>query len=429
MVAVSDIISYGKDREPRWPRWPRWGRLTAIVACVSAALAAAFIWYVPGLRHHGGQAEPGALATGLAIQGGGLDAVPDPLNTKPALMTGRPLPRTSSFRLFLGGQTPAWLLVPSGRTEPIAGLPGHGTSYQNFPASGGWAVQPPLPTPLGCDTCAPAPQPVYYIADGSSVARRIGTSNAQPAPAAAPGALWLLSYRRGADMSTAAGRAQEVSAAGTALGPPLRLPAGYTIYQGTRAGLLLVQVQASAGLVRYELWDPGTQRVTRSFLHVIAVSPAQIAWVPACTDRCQVHVLNLSDGQTREISLPGRSTSGQGVFSPDGDLLALLMTSGVTANGYPALNQLMVATPASGRIAAVPGSAVGYGIGIDFGWQPGSRRLTVDVAADMAGHVAADAPGQAEWQIAEWQPGDTSLSIALAWAPSQSWPVIDQGPY
>lgn len=224
-------------------------------------------------------------------------------------------------------------------------------------------------------------------------------------------------------------RGPQGAAAGTALGPRLRLPAGYTIYQGTHAGLLLVQVAADSGHFPYELWDPGTQRVTRSFLNVIAVSPAQLAWVPACTDSCQVHVLDLPDGQTREIALPGRSTSGEGAFSPDGQLLALSVTSGVTANGNPARNQLMVATVASGRIAAVPGATVGYGIGVSFGWQPCSRRLIADVDADVAGHVAADAPGQPEWQIAVWQPGDACISVALTRSPSQSWPVIDQGPY
>ena len=52
-----------------------------------------------------------------------------------------------------------------------------------------------------------------------------------------------------------------------------------------------------------------------------------------------------------------------------------------------------------------------------------------DVDADVAGHVAADAPVQPEWQIAVWQPGDLSLSTALARSPYQTWPVIDQGPY
>lgn len=146
LVAVSDIISYGKDREPRWPRW---GRLTVIAACAGAALAAALIWYVPGVRHHGGQAKPGALAAGPATQDDGLGAV-DPLPAEPALMTGQPLRRTSSLRLLVGGQAPAWLLVPSGRTEPITGLPGHG-SYMFFAAAGGWTAQPPLLAP-----CRPA---------------------------------------------------------------------------------------------------------------------------------------------------------------------------------------------------------------------------------------------------------------------------------
>jgi len=426
VVAVSDIISYGKDREPRRPR----RGLMVIAACVSAALAAAFLWYGPGVRHHGGQPKPGALATGRATQDSDSQAVPDPLPTKPALMTGQPLPRTSSLRLLLGGQTPAWLLVPSGRTEPIAGLPGRGSSsYMIFPAAGGWTAQPPLLPPLSCEKCAPSPQPVYYIADGSPAARRIGTSNVQPAPAADPGAVWLMGYRPGADMSTAAATAQQVSAAGAALGPRLRLPAGYWIYQGTHAGLLLVQVQADSGPFRYELWDPATQRVTRSFVNVIAVSPTQIAWTPACTSSCQVHVLNLADGQTRNIALPARSTSGQGVFSPDGRLLALLVTSGVAANGNPARNQLMVATVATGRVATVPGSTLGYGIGVVFGWQPGSHRLIADVDAAVTGHVSGDAPAQPEWQIAVWQPGDAHLATALTRSPAQTWPVIDQGPY
>lgn len=172
MVAVSDIISYGRDREPRrprwprWLRWPRWGRLTAIAACVSAALAAAFIWYVPGVRHHGGQAKPGALATGLAMQDDGSDAVPDPLTTKPALMTGQPLPRTSGLRLLLGGVAPAWLQAPSGRTEPIAGLPGHGKGYLTYPARGGWAAQPNLPPPLGAKRARPRRSPSTTSATG-----------------------------------------------------------------------------------------------------------------------------------------------------------------------------------------------------------------------------------------------------------------------
>jgi len=418
VVAVSDILSYGRDRGPRWRRW----QMAVAVAGIAVALAVAFTWYLSGLRQHGARTRLDAVGPSPAAQGepGSPAAAPSPLPTKPARMTGQPLPRDASLRLLLGGHGPAWLSVATGRTEPIRGLPGGGNGYQFIRIAGGWTAQPFPVGDAGCANCAPGPLPVYYVADGSRVASRIGAADFT-APAAAPGALWLVSYRHGADMSTAAGNAQEVSVTGAALGPRLRLPAGYVIDQGTRAGLLLVQEQASSGLVRYELWDPGTQRVTRSFVNVIAASPTQIAWMPACTGNCLVHVLDLPGGRTREISLPGRSTAGEGAFSPDGRLLALLVTAGVTADGHPAANQLMVATVASGRIAAVPGSTVGSGIGVDFGWRPGTRQLIADVTADTQ--------GQPEWQIAVWRPGDARLSTALARAPDQSWPVIDQGPY
>jgi hypothetical protein len=337
-------------------------------------------------------------------------------------MTGQPLPRAASVRLMLGGQqpAPAWLLVPSGRTEPIRGLSGHGSSYQVLPIAGGWTAQPFPPGNPACSNCAPSPLPVYYIADGSRAASRIGAA-AVTAPAAAPGALWLVSYRPGADMSTAAGTAQEVSVTGAALGPRLRLPAGYVIEQGTRAGLLLVQEQAASGPFRYELWDPGTRRVTRSFTDLIAASPTEIAWMPACAGSCRVHVLDLPAGRTGEITLPARDGASRGAFSPDGRLLALLVPAGVTADGQPATNQLKVVTVATGEVTAVPGTMVGSGNGFAFGWQPGSRRLIASVTASTQ--------GQPEWQIAVWQPGDTRLSTALARTPYQSWPVIDQGPY
>ena len=427
---MDDIISSGPDREPRWPRWRPGRRLKVVAACVTLAVAASLIWYLPGVRHPGGQARPGSLAGGLATQDDGSDAVPDPLPTKPALITGRPLPRGASLQLLAGGETPAWSLVPSGRTEPIRGLPGGGNSYQLFRVAGGWAAQqfPPAAAPGGCENCAPAPLPVYYVADGSPAARLIGTASGQPAPAAARAASgW--SATRAARTWPPRRVPRGRSAAPVKRRAAGKAPAGYAIDQGTRAGLLLVQVQASSGDFGYELWDPGTRRVTRSFADVIAASPAEIASAPACTGRCRVDVLNLTGGRTREISLPGQRTAGEGAFSPDGQLLALLVNVGVTKDGYPAASQLMVATLASGRTAAVPGTTVGSGIGVNFGWQPGSRLLIAAVTAGAAGHVAADAPGQAEWQIAVWQPGDARLTTALAQTPSQSWPVMDQGPY
>jgi hypothetical protein len=416
VVAVNDIVDFGSDRKPRWPGWRR--RLLVCAACAMVALTAAFFWYLPGSHHHGGgQATPTALSPSPTAQEV-VNPPPSPLPAKPALMTGRALPRGGA-RLLLGGQRPAWLQVPGGQTEPIGGLPGRGTSYQFIRVASGWTVQPFPPATDGCGNCAPAPLPVYYLADGAAAARRIGSADLT-APAAAPGALWLVSYRPGADMSSTAGAAQEVSSTGAALGPRLRLPTGYVIDQGTRAGLLLVQEQPGSGPVRYELWNPGTRRVTRSLVNVIAASPTQLAWLPACTDNCLVHVLEPPGGQTGEIALPRRSTSAEGAFSPDGRLLALQVGNGVTADGRTTTNQLMVAATPSGRIAAVPGTTVGGGVGMNFGWQPGSGQLIAEVSVDTQ--------GQPEWQIGVWQPGAATLSTALARVPSESWPVVNQGP-
>jgi hypothetical protein len=334
-------------------------------------------------------------------------------------MTGQPLPRDVSLSLLLGGHGPAWHWVATGRAEPIRGLPSSGNGYQFIRIASGWAAQP-FPVDAGCGNCAPGPLPVYYLADGSRAASRVGAADFA-APAATRGALWLVSYRRGADMSIAAGSAREVSVTGAALGPRLRLPAGYVIDQGTHAGLLLAQQLASSSPVRYELWDPATGRVRRSFMNLIAAGPAEIAWMPGCTAGCRAHVLDLSGGRSWEISLPGRSTAYAGAFSPDGRLLALQVTARVTASGQAATTRLVVAIVASGRITTVPGSTVGSGIGVDFGWQAGSHRLIADVPAGT--------PGQPEWQIAVWQPGDTRLSTTLVRVPENSWPVIDQGPY
>jgi hypothetical protein len=334
-------------------------------------------------------------------------------------MTGQPLPRDASVWLLLGGHRPAWLSVATGRTEPIRGLPRSGNGYQLIRIAGGWAAQPFPADNASCANCAPRPLPVYYVADRSRVASRIGAAGVT-APAATPGALWLVSYRRGADMSTAAGNAQQVSVTGATLGPRLRLPAGYVIDRGTRAGLLLVQERAGSGPVGYELWDPGTRRVTRSFVNLIAASPAEIAWMPGCTAGCRVNVLDLPGGRVEEISLPGRSKSYQGAFSPDGRLLALQVTARVTAAGRAAATRLIVAAVATRRITAVPGTRVGSHNAVDFGWQAGSRRLIAGVPLDTP---------QPDWQIAVWRPGDARLSTALVRAPYESWPVIGQGPY
>jgi hypothetical protein len=259
--------------------------------------------------------------------------------------------------------------------------------------------------------------PVYYIADQSRRASRLGAAAVFAAPAATKGAVWLVSYRAGAVMHAAAGSAQEFSVSGAALGPRRRLPRGYVIVQGTVTGLLLAPELAGPGPVPYQLWEPGTRRVSRSFQNVIAVSPAAVAWMPPCTARCTVHVLNLEGGPGRVIPLAGRSQSYQGAFSPDGRLLALQVTTRIAASGRAAANRLVVAVVASGRLTAVPGTTIGSGLGVDFGWQAGTGRLVADVGL------------QDGWQVAVWRPGGARLYVAVTRTPAGSWPVVGTGPY
>jgi hypothetical protein len=359
------------------------------------------------------QAGPAPAVTSPAVAGsGGLTMPP----RKPARMAGRPLPRGAGLRLVLGGQKPAWLWVTTGRTEPIRGLPRRDNGYQLIRIAGGWAALPFPGNGVSCGNCAPRPMPVYYIADRSREAGRLGAADFV-APAATAGAVWLVSYRAGAVMPATAGTAQEFSVSGAALGPPRRLPRGYVIDQGTTAGLLLVPELARAGVVRYRLWQPGTGRVSRSFPNVIAAGPGEIAWMPACTARCTVHVLNLDGGRGRVVPLPGRSQAYQGAFSPDGRLLALQVTARIGAGGRATATRLAVAVVASGRLTAVPGTTIGAGIGVDFGWQPASRQLVA--AASL----------QDGWQVAAWRAGDARLYVAVTRAPAGSWPVVGPGPY
>lgn len=399
---MTNMVEFGG-----WPRPPKW--VWAIAGVVAVAVLAGLVVARTGLHRAG----PAPAVTSPAAAGNGGIRMPP---RKPARMAGQPLPGGAGLRLMLGGQRPAWLGVATGRTEPIRGLPRRDNGYQLIRVAGGWAALPFPGNGVSCGDCAPRPMPVYYIADGSREASRLGAA-AFVAPAATTGAVWLVSYRAGAVMHATAGTAREVSVSGAALGPRRRLPRGYVIDQGTAAGLLLAPEQAGNGVVRYRLWEPGTRRVGRSFQNVIAVSRAEIAWMPGCTARCAVHVLNLAGGTGHVIPLAGRSRAYGGAFSPDGRLLALQVTTRIGAGGRAAASHMVVAVVASGRLTAVPGTTLGSGIGVDFGWQAGSGPLVADVSL------------QDEWQIAVWRPGDARLHVAVTRAPAGSWPVVGTGPY
>jgi hypothetical protein len=128
-------------------------------------------------------------------------------------------------------------------------------------------------------------------------------------------------------------------------------------------------------------------------------------------------VLNLDGAPGHVIPLAGRTQSYLGAFSPDGRLLALLVTARAGANGTVMTNRLAVAAVASGRLTAIPGTTIGSGNGVDFGWQAAGGQLVADVGLDH------------RWQVAVWHPGDTSLYVAATQAPAGSWPVVGPGPY
>jgi len=93
------------------------------------------------------------------------------------------------------------------------------------------------------------------------------------------------------------------------------------------------------------------------------------------------------------------------------------VTARVGASGRVEATRLVVADVAGGRLTVVPGTTIGAGIGVDFGWQAGSFWLVADVGLQDA------------WQVAVWRPGDARLYVAATRAPAGSWPVAGPGPY
>jgi hypothetical protein len=90
-------------------------------------------------------------------------------------------------------------------------------------------------------------------------------------------------------------------------------------------------------------------------------------------------------------------------------------TAGV--GGRAKATRLVVTAVAGGTLTAVPGTTIGIGVGVDFGWQASSGRLV------------ADAGLQDAWQVAEWRPGDARLYVAITRPPAGSWPIVGPGPY
>ena len=182
------------------------------------------------------------------------------------------------------------------------------------------------------------------------------------------------------------------------MGPPVRLPTGYVIYQATDRGLLLAPVRQRPGTPAYKLWNPADPQASRTFDGVIAASPTEIAWTPPCARMCRVQLLNLATGRQAVVELPAGSFSAGAAFSPSGGYLALQVMS--DGGGGPS-TRLEVASVASGRLTALPGTSVGSDTVVDFGWPTGGDSLVAEFVFP------------AKVQLASWHPGATRLAVAV----------------
>jgi hypothetical protein len=353
-LALEDILSQGGDREPR----PRPRRLAVIVALV--ALVAGGAVYL-GLSRH----SPAPAATHRAPVTPSAGPTALSLPPEPDGIAGQTLAWNRALRLPAAGTQPVWFSPASGRSEQIVGLPANRSGYQFSRVAGGWAVQASMAAPAACGGCAGVPAPVWFLPDGARSVTMAGPANLV-APAATAGTLWLTSYAPGATMTTAAGTAREVGAAG-ALGRPVTLPPGYAIVQGTDRGLLLAPVSRQPGAAD-KLWDPATAQTSQAFHGVLAASPGRIALASRCAPKCGVQVLELATGRHTTVALPVGNTPTSGAFSPDGKFLALQVSYGNTGDGGELAMQLQVASATSGRLTTVPGTWVSSDALVGFGW-------------------------------------------------------------
>jgi hypothetical protein len=393
---MDDILSQGGDGDPS--RWPR--RLAVIGVPILVAVAS--IVYLSVGRH---QHAPAAALPAPAITGTVGLAVP----AEPNGIGGPSLPWAGSLRLPVAGAQPAWFSPATGGSEPIGGLPADSSGYQFIRIDGGWAVQANAAGNTASGDWVVPPLPVWFLADGARSVTRVGTAN-QVTPAATAGAVWLTSYPPAADPGTAVRTARKVSLTGAPLGPPIRLPAGYTIYEATDRGLLLAPVDQEPGTPVYKLWNPAGPQASRTFDEVIAASPAEIAWAPPCAAACQVRLLDLATGRQTVVELPAGSSAGGGAFSPSGGFLALQV--GSADDGAPAM-RLEVASVISGRLTAVPGASVSSDALAAFGWPVGGDSLVAEFIFATKVQLVSWHPGATRLAVANIQPGQDQASLVV----------------
>jgi hypothetical protein len=385
-LALEDILSQGGDREPR-PRPRRLAMIAAVIVLVAGGavyLGLSRHPHAPAATHRAATPSAGPAALSLPPEPDGI--------------AGQTLAWNRSLRLPAAGAQPVWFSPASGRSEQIVGLPAERSGYQFSRVAGGWAVQASPAAPAACGGCAGPPAPVWFLPDGARAVTMAGPANLV-APAATAGAVWLTSYAPGANMTTAAGSAREVGAAGT-LGRPVTLPAGYAIVQGTVRGLLLAPAGRQPGAAD-KLWDPATAQTSQAFHGVLAASPGRIALASRCAPKCGVQVLELATGRHTAVALPVGNTPTGGAFSPDGRFLALQVSFGNTGNGGELAMQLVVASTASGRLTTVPGTWVSSDALVGFGWPAGGDSLVAEFNFTT------------KTELASWHPGASRPAVSI----------------
>ena len=398
-----------------------WRRRLAVAALVAATATILIIRYLPrsAVPARRGQPSAPAAAGGGRVPPGAPEAVAAGLAGRAIGITGPTAPWPAALRLPTTGPRPAWFWPGTGRSERIGGLPAHRLSYVFTRVGGGWAIQPDPIAPTGCGACAAPRVPVYFLASGTRVARRIGAASAV-APAAAAGALWLIGYRPEADLGTARGIAQQVSDSGRPVGPPVRLPAGFALDRGTVRGLLLTPVVLPGGRPASELWNPASGTVTRRFTGVIAASGRQIAWTGGCPERCQVSVLDLADDRLTGFALVPGEAAVNGAFSPDGRYLAVQVSFASGGNGGGLAMELLLADLASrppgrprARLAIVPDTWVSSDALAGFGWPERSDRLVAELIFGSKVQVATWVPGARRPAVRQVRSAPLSRMLAI----------------
>ena len=324
-------------------------------------------------------------------------------------ITGPAVPWTAGLRLPVAAEHPALLSPAAGRLQVIGGLPADRAGYQFTPVGGGWAIQAAAARSVPravCDTCAGAPQPVYFLPGRGRSASLMAPADAV-APAATSRAVWLTTYPRGASLQLASGTAREVGPAGRLLGAAVRLPAGFMIVQGTVRGLLLAPAAPRPGASADELWDPATGALARLgpaaralSATVIASSPTQLAVAPACTRSCRLQILDLAAGLTA-VPLAAGTSAASAAFSSDGRYLALQVNTAPGGADGGAGTQLEVLAVATGRVATMPDTSLSSDALMGFGWPPGSDQLVAELSFTT------------KVQLASWRPGAPRLAVAV----------------